>query len=382
MDMDIIGIIKKLAIEIELKQNSVFSYPVEKQKRYIDSFPQPRDLIERSFFQYKCQMKLHHSWFFIIMNMFSFPLFLFYLCKSTHQIQTEKSNKTDAVFFTDGKPANILPNDVKSRYRSIKYVDEKKSAIANEDKKYVIELWKRYPFSWHFLLKAIIKISYYRYQIDATNADTIIVCNEYSFTSSLLTDYCKKHSIRHINVMHGEKVFYMMDSFFEFDECHVWDEYYKKLFIELRASECQFYVSIPDSLKIVKVSTPKEYDYIYYLGGENRNQIDKIIRSMLRLSELGYRVAIRPHPRYTKQEDVLYINDNKIYICNKETIEDSIMSTKNVVSLFSTVLNQAYNNGVSVVIDDVTDYKKYERLKSIGYIILAKEHTLLSECIK
>lgn len=57
----------------------------------------------------------------------------------------------------------------------------------------------------------------------------IVVHNEYSFTSSILTAYCETRNVLHINVMHGEKMYYIRDSYFRYDRCYVWDAYYRDL---------------------------------------------------------------------------------------------------------------------------------------------------------
>ena len=66
----------------------------------------------------------------------------------------------------------------------------------------------------------------------------------------------------------------------------------------------------------------------------------------------------------------------------KIEIEKSILRTENVISLYSTVLNQAIHNNISIVIDDITNRGKYLRLKEMQFICLNKEHKLLSDIIK
>ena len=52
---------------------------------------------------------------------------------------------------------------------------------------------------------------------------------------------------------------------------------------------------------------------------------------------------------------------------SKTTIEDSLKTTKNAISLYSTVLNQAYNNKIGTIIDDLSDSKKYLKLAERRY---------------
>lgn len=53
--MNINNLLLKLANKIQKSSDSLFSVSVEKQERYLNCFPEPKDDIERSYFQYKCQ---------------------------------------------------------------------------------------------------------------------------------------------------------------------------------------------------------------------------------------------------------------------------------------------------------------------------------------
>lgn len=382
--MNLLEIIKTKAVQLEIKQNNIFNFSIERQKNYLNSFRNPKDLIERSYFQYKCQMFLYGFPLNIALNIVAFPLFWVYFF-STDNAPSIDENNIDAVFFTDGKPHNILPNKLTSIYHNIKYIDtEKRAYLKKSDRNYLFALWRRYPFAWLFLLKSLIKIRYYSYEVFKTSPQAIIVCNEYSFTSSLLTDYCRKNGIKHINVMHGEKVFFIMDAFFQFDSCYVWDDKYIELFKKLRAEESQFSVCLPESLIISShTNITKKNDFTYYLGAENGLQLRNIIQSLEKLSAQGKKVSIRPHPRYTDFEELNNVAGQiEIENCFDVSIEESILQTFNVISLFSTVLNQAYHNGIGIVIDDVSDRDKYRRLYEMNYIMLSVDHLLLSECLE
>ncbi len=52
-----------MAVELERKNNSLFEYPIEKQKAYVKHFREPKDDIERGYFQYRCQMKVNNPLF-------------------------------------------------------------------------------------------------------------------------------------------------------------------------------------------------------------------------------------------------------------------------------------------------------------------------------
>lgn len=375
--------LKDLAVKLEISNDSVFGFPVEKQKQYIEHFPEPKDDIQRSYFQYKCQMRFNKPIITFVLNIASFPLLILYLLKRGSK--TTNSDKSVAnIFFADGKPDNIIPNILRNSIGDIAVINEKKELLTKEDKRFIRAIWKRYPFSFQFVVKCLLKVRYYSYEINRVNPQNIIVCNEYSFTSSVLTKYCEERGINHINVMHGEKLYYMRDSFFRFHECYIWDDYYRELFLKMRAAQSQFKVAIPPSLQFPNnITVSKTKDYTYYFGWESGETLKSIVLAMNELEKNGYKVAIRPHPRYTDLDEIrnyapeLEIEDNRCI-----SIEQSLMRTNNAISVYSTVLNQAYNNGIGIVIDDFSDKEKFEKLEERQYIMINKPHILLSSLLK
>ncbi|MBR5315115.1 MAG: hypothetical protein IKU45_06870, partial [Clostridia bacterium] len=261
--------------------------------------------------------------------------------------------------------------------------DMEQHHLDKNDKRFIRSIWKRYPFAFQFLLKIYLKVSMYSAWEKAYSPKALLVCSEYSFTSSAMTAYCRQSGLKHIDVMHGEKLFYIRDSFFEFDRCYVWDNFYRDLFIRMRAEERQFTTEVPPSLCFSNHSVDKEVDFTFYLGAEGERDIRILAKHCRNLRGKGYRVAVRPHPRYTSKA-LLGLFPEDILIENNDTIpiEVSVLRTSNVVSLYSTVLNQALNNGINIVIDDLTDVRKYQELKCRDFICLNQPHRLLSEIVK
>ncbi len=379
--MSILVFLKKNAAKITKQSKQLFHYPVEKQKEYLKRFDEPQDNIERSFYQYRCQMKLNGGLLALLLNAASPVLILYYYLKKNDELSAQKAK---AVFVSQGKSENIIPKDLKEKYSEWITIHKLKEYLTAEDKLYFKNICKRYPWSWHFLFKCLIKLKEYSYIRHNYDPKAIVVCGEYSFTSSLLTDYCEQCGILHINVMHGEKLFYIRDSFFHFHKCYVWNEYYKKLFISLRAENTQFIVKVPRSLVIGDGSAhQKEIDYTYYLGAETGEQLTKINLAIKKLQEKGFVVAIRPHPRYSNIEEIRKKFVNCIVEDRTEiAIEESVLRTKNVISLYSTVLNQAYNSNVRIVLDDLSNAEMFDKLYELQYVMLKVEHTLLSNEIK
>ena len=109
--------LKNIAVAICNKQSKDFTYPVEKQKAYIAHFPEPKDGVERGYFQYCCQMKLYGHPLHFLTNLAALPLSVYYL--ATYKAASTAPKQTaDAVFFPDGKPFNIIPDSLRERYKN------------------------------------------------------------------------------------------------------------------------------------------------------------------------------------------------------------------------------------------------------------------------
>lgn len=373
-----------LSVKLEKKQSSIFNADVKEQMDYVDAFGEPVDDIERSFYQYKCQMKLYGKGTSALLNILAFPVALVYFLSYKRITPKKQRNAGIAVFIRDGKPENIMPESLRAKFTEVVCDPQLSGALANEDSIFIWRVIKRYPFSWFFILKNIIKIALYRGVIERYQPESILVCSEYSFTSSLLTAYCKENGVTHINIMHGEKLLFIRDSFFRFDYCYVWDTFYVELFTRLKADPKQFLVEIPLSLVFLNQGIDeKKIDYCYYLGAEEGEILRSIVQGMKRLREKGMQVAIRPHPRYSNINEIKRIAPQvEIEDYRGLSIETSLRRTKNAVSVYSTVLNQAYHNGVGIVIDDVSDRTKFSKLKELHYIMLNKDHQLWSAVLE
>lgn len=381
--MDIKEFLLRNANIISRYVDSGLKMDVEKQEKYLNSFPEPRDLIERSFYQYKCQMKTYGYILWTLINCFSaFVLPLYYLeCKMSKKPVLHK--KVDAFFNNEERLADIIPDVVKRKYKNLMMSRSKDEQLTDFDLKFIGVVWKRYPISFHFVLKTMIKVSQYSAIVDAYSPDAIIATSEYSFTSSILTKYCREKGITHINVMHGDRYFYMGDSFFSFDECYVWDDYYVKLFRRLRANPNQFIIEIPPSMHFSDQDIAIDmYDFTYYMADESLDEMHSICKALVGLQNEGYKVKIRMHPIWTNKEDAVSIFEN-IEIEDNRTVsvEKSILSSKRVISLRSTVLIQAVFNGVDIVVDDISSPDRFKQLLKIAPIFMEKEHMLLSDFI-
>jgi hypothetical protein len=265
--------LKNLASKLERSKDSVFSYPVEKQAAYMAHFPEPKDELERSYFQYCCQMKMYGAFYHGLLNLAALPFSLFLLFQY-RRIRLEPKEKRECIFIRNDLPENILPNSLRERYPDFLSITETGNCLRKEDVAFLKQIFKRYPFSWLFWMKNIIKTSQFSAVVCCYDPEVIITRDEFSLTSSAMTRFCRDMGIRRINVLHGEKLFYMRDSFLAFDEFFVWCKEYVDLFCSMRAEKGQFVIEIPPSLQIQKDDgVDKIYDFTYYLGVEPPEQM-------------------------------------------------------------------------------------------------------------
>ena len=366
---------------------SVFDYNLEKQMAYLNKMPEPQSLIQRAYFQYKCQTYQRSSIINFRNNLFAFlslfPILLYVFIKPKHQYKVAqiKSDKRGAVFIYAGVD-DIVPQSLKKKYKHFHEIDfGKASYLKITDVKYIKQLFY-YLHSPYFLLKSVYKMAMYRAIIDDFNPEAIICSSEYSFTSSLLTWYCEQNQLQHINVMHGEKLLNIRDSFFQFHECCVWDKHYVDLFKQLRAVEKQFIIDTPPSLFLKNTALKPEFELTYYLGDENSDEMERINEVLYKINIPNVKICIRPHPRYTDLNQVAKVFTQFAIENTREVkIEQSINNARIIASLYSTVLYQGFISGKQIVLDDLTQVDKFKKLKLLKFIIFSKDYKTISSLI-
>lgn len=377
------NLLKTIALKIESKQDSIFTYPVNSQRAYIAKLGVPRDELERGYFQFLCQMKLYGGLLAAVLNVAALPVSLAYLLKSKSNTAVA-AKQSDCIFVSNGLPENIVPNSLKEQYGAIQTVSSQNRCLDREDMAFLKTLFKRYPFSWLLWLKVIYKLSSYSYVIKQHQPKALLCCDEFSFTSSIMTKYCRAKGVQLYNIMHGEKLYFMRDAFVCYDRYYVWDPYYADLLTDMGADKDQFRIEQPDSLIIRDpVACQKQYDYTYYLAAEEEDVLKKIAASLKALSDRGMRISVRPHPRYSDlalvEKIFTFANIEDAARC---TIQQSLLQTGGAISLYSTVLTQAVCNQIPIVIDDISNPVHFAKLKELQYVCLKKEHKLLSQVVE
>ena len=359
----------------------------EAQEEYLSRFPEPVDDIERSFFQYRCQCYFAENLLSCnLKNAAALVLLAVVLLKNIVCLSRSKNafTTTADVFFFEGT-IQIAPD---SLLHNLKKVSLSTSVILSiSDIKFIWMIVRRYPFSFMFILKNVLKISMYSAAIKTYRPSKIVCSCEYSYTSSILTNYCESNDITHVIVMHGEKIFNIRQSFCRFNLFFVWDKYYTQLFKELRADNSIFVVEKPAALKLetamYALSIKECYDYTFYLTIEDRDSLIRLRTVADKLKQAGKRVILRPHPLRTNIAVIKkFFHEDEIEMPHDVNLSLSVARTDNAVSIGSTVLYQAYLAGKNVVIDDITNIKRFVWFKENDFIMMNKKHTLLSDVIK
>ncbi len=339
-------------------------------RQYLSSFTEPKSDIERSYCQYKCQKWDTYGavqiFFSNIVSMVMYvPFFLYYWMS----FKSDEAEKSDYIA-TSEHVIKFIPKEMAEKCVASNFF---KGMLDKEDVKFLKKITGEHPFSFYFRFKIMCRIANYSFIIHTYSPKAVFCSAEYSFTSSVLTGYCEYKGVELYNVMHGEKTYNIRDSFFRFDRFYVWDEYYEKLFQSLRATKTVYIVN-PITVPNIDKSNC-QHQYTYYLQDQKKEQL---IRIKEKLDSLNADYVVRPHPLYST-DDVNKVFDEKNIESNSINIWESISSTANVVSVYSTVNYQAYLAGVNVILDDVTEPEYFEKLKDREYIMLYKPHQLLSQ---
>lgn len=377
----------KLLVFLSRGDKGYFDMPVSKQKYFMNQLGEPTDNIDRSYKQYKCQNFLSSKWKVSFLNLFSLiimPIVLFVLC--IRGIFSKPIRHIDALASLSFN-YHLFNEDLLQEFES--YDDNlwgTGKSLQLNDIPFVLRILRKGITSPYFVCKSIVLVAIYSDMIRRYSPKALLAHCEFSFSCSLLTEYCRLKGVEHINTMHGEKFYYIRDAFVNFDRFYVWDSHYKDTLVSMKAEPNQFRVFIPKSLKFDcdKYTNLSSFaDYKYYLQVCSEEELRQIISLLKKLEKGGKKFKVRPHPRYSDMKVLNKLLDGK-HIENPDEvgIEESISNSRYVIGSFTTVLNQAFYSGRIAVLDDVVFNKQYEKLSEIQYILTKKDILHLSNLIK
>lgn len=362
---------------------SQFQVSVEDQESFLNSLGEARNDIDRGFKQYLCQNFFVPKWKVCLFNVaaaFIVPfMVMFYLLKG---LFVRKGERVGAIIEKKGME-EVIPVVVREKYQPDNRYWNESSSMSLKDIGFFLKLVAKSPHHPYFVLKAMMNVVRYSDMIRRHSPSVMIEFGEFSFSSSILTAFCHRYGVKHIDIMHGEKLWFIRDAYFHYDECYVWDEYYANLFRSLKAEPTQFRVALPPSLHIntdAQSNLNAYADYKYYLALYSEEQIAGIVRSMAFAKQEGKTVKYRPHPRYSDL-DLLrkYVTEDEIENPAQVGILESVSNLEYAVGSYTTVLSQAYFSGKKVVLDNITYRQQYEDLKKMKYILSEKQCEVLSQ---
>ena len=382
--------------DIGHKLTSINRVPFEKlreREQFRLSLPEPADYLERSFFQYLCQYHEHPN-LRGALNVLCVPIAIYLAARllifrmsatvSRKDCGLQVAAPSRIIGIMDAS-VDILPSAIFRTEEKIPIYpmrgDIKFDAVAGEIAE---KMLKRYWNEPHFFSKCVLKILRYAALKADTDCGVIVASAEYSFASSAATEYCGSRGIRHVNVMHGEKIINPVDSFCGFHDFYVWHEHYIELFREMRSYAERFIISTPSFWQCLEEISGEEtpvYDLTYYLGWElSTADVVKIRATLIPLRERGLKICVRMHPLFGNRTTMREVFDgftieNPIDV----SLQESLKKTACVVSLFTTAFWQARSAHREVVIDDVSNPDFYERLSEVRYLWVSKSHSLLSK---
>lgn len=344
----------------------------------------PKDDFGRSIAQHKCQVYPFKKDAFSLncMAFFLTPIVLVMLLLKKRTLVTNAPS-TIVCYNCFNLPGS-LPEALQDKDITYLKSTECPYYLSRADVSFLVRFFFR--SFWHPFLsfRVMLKVAKYRAIIDSfSNLKAIAITGEFSDSSSAMTQYCREKGIKHYDFMQGEAFSSPRASFFHFDKCFVWDQYYVDMFVSFGACSEQFEVSTPKCLqKIEPDIIEKTIEFTYYLGGDSDEELQIVRAALDKLMARGYVCVVRPHPRWSNMESVKKVFEGiSIQDTSSVNINDSILMTKNAIGLYSTVLIQAFYNDVDVVIDDLSCPDKFKVLESYKYIMLNKPHKLLSELI-
>lgn len=364
-------------------RNGFYGPALAIQREFLERLPSPKDDWERSYLQYRCQRFLQGGFWSFAANCAAallLPVYWF----SLRERNAPLSQSCGAALLFAGS-SNIVPRSLWEEYDIVQMKDfQNHMRLDREDRVYLRALRRRYPFAFYFRFKCMVKVAMYSAAIARCHPEAIICSEEYSFTSSLLTDYCRRCHVKHINFQHGVKIIFIREAFFHFDQCYLWDQHSVDLMKLLHAEPGQFLIERPPCLCLKGMTTGLErVDYTYYLQVPSPMELERVMNSLTVLRDWGVKIAVRPHPLHIDMVKSLYQDSTGFLLEDPRDvpIEQSLLRTNCAISPSSAVLIQAAYNDIPIVIDDISIPGLYEDLCERKYVCAMMQHKKLSELL-
>ena len=394
-----INILKKISKHIyEYMTSNKFDinkFDIKNDRKYLDFLAYKyKDIIKkndmesyfcRSFLQYKCQMHKLPFYKKLILNFISLiavPLFLLILIFNSLLNRDLKENILGSReiillgFSVTRRNKSMIPKHILKDYKVINMNSKKITLLYDKDVwTFFLFIIKNFSFYFYFAFKILIKTTVYNYYCKKYKPVAIIDSIEYSFTSSIMTAFLVKKNIEYINVLHGEKLFNIRDSFFRFSECWVWDRHYINLFKKLYAFKEQFKIEVPPLYKKMKDNNikplKKKILKYYWTLKKEKEELLYIFNGLNKLRKKGFKITIRYHPslkEYFFQYIYPYCDNFIVEKPENKDIYNSLLETNYAFATCSTVLLEAKMMKRIPVINDYGN--NILKLEKLDYILI------------
>ena len=366
------------------------------QRQFGERYAAPRDDYDRSFIKYMCRRFMdfdngNKKWYMLntIGAIAFLPLWIVYTLRGSRvkkQGQLQGSIVLQNPSFS--RIDDILPEkklELYGDYQTVKACSIFRGHLGKEGQGILWQNILKHPLCFYLNLLLLINLGKYEELIHRYHPKAIFsYADERTPVNPLLTLLCEKKGIDHVGFMHGE-VYYQLDKgFFRYTDYLVWDEFYEQLF---RSMKCDGAIHCYRPKKLQLEQIPVNDDapiYITYYDAENSvESLRQIAEIFLLLKQQGKKCLFRPHPRFSNIEVIQQLFDADMIQNGREvSIPQSFLQTRYAAAICSTVLMEAYYAGVPVLIDDVTDTRRLAMIADKDYMMLAKEHALLSSVVQ
>lgn len=369
---------------------------VDEWLSFLSRYSKTDDYITNIKNKYACRQFHFRLWKKVLLEIAAFPIMIYKiisLFSNTKDLPKVNTNTLLIEKKVDVDYRDVIPNKLLAEY------DDTVSVINNRDSRQLKEMLSKEAVD---ILKPLIRQSWYhpyliiwcirelakhcayieRYNIKGT----VVYIEERNVASPLIRELYERTGRKFISFMHGEYLLRLIQGFMSFSEYYIWDAAYEEMFADILKCNIGKYVLYkPRKLEKrwnLETITPEIF-CTYYFSAESKESIKKIADIFKKIESCGKICRVRPHPRYSQWNYIYqFFPIEMIEEATEVSIEESLGRTHYVVGLATTVLAEAYFEGRTVVIDDLSSKEKFNNLKKRRFICLNRPHILLSDLVR
>ncbi len=275
----------------------------------------------------------------------------------------KKSEPKNHIYFSKLIPIELIDTQARLVRREF--------SLSPRELFFILKSFKLKALRPYFFLRIIWKSGLYFSALKKYSPKKIYCAEEMNFESPFLSLICHKYEALHCNIMHGDKPFYIKDSFILFDEFYVWLPEFQTLFEEMSAHVKAYKLFNPIPLKYKTPQTSKPILKYYAQYSSTSEEFEQRLLNGLNFAKrrrLSF--VFRPHPRHFTPTDLQIVNKHNISIEPFSiSILDSIAEAQIVCAEWSSVLLQAKFMSKEIVIDN-TNPHNIKKLNELDFTVL------------